>query len=210
MPMGTTWTRPAWSAPGSASRPALAAPKVTVRSAESTGACGLPGVGVHAAGDVAGHHQAGRAGRTSQSRHQGGSGSPQPALGARPQDSVNHDVGTRHLRGELADVRVGEEMHPPAGTLKSSQRLGVGGVPGEYRRRTHSPGGQERGGEEAVSAVVALAGEDGHAGAVEPPAAGLQLVDDGVGEPVGGALHQDGAHPGCQERLFGALIWVPV
>ncbi len=51
-------TRPAKSAPGSASSPALAAPKVTVRSAAEHRGGGFAGVRVHPAGNIAGDHQA--------------------------------------------------------------------------------------------------------------------------------------------------------
>ncbi len=167
---------------------------------------GLAGVGVNAAGDIAGHHDPQYPGvppRIQKAAHQLGCRSAKAAVGPRPQDSVNHDVGTRHVCRQLAGVGVGKKMHASAGALKSGHRLGVGLPGGEYRRRTHSPGRQEGGGEEAVSAVVAFAGQDGDTGAVDAPATGLQFVDHGVGETVGGPLHENSAHPGSQERLFG-------
>ena len=103
MPMGTTCTRPAWSAPGSASSPALAAAERHGQVRGQHRRMGFAGVGVHAAGDVAGHHEPGprRQRRAQDGGNQGGSRSPQPALGARPQHGINDDVGTPPLRGQL-------------------------------------------------------------------------------------------------------------
>jgi hypothetical protein len=51
-----------------------------------------------------------------------------------------------------------------------------------------------RGGEEAVAAVVALAGQDNNAGAVQAASAAAQFRDGGAGHATGCPLHENSAH----------------
>ncbi|MCY1228537.1 hypothetical protein D9M72_408580 [compost metagenome] len=162
---------------------------------------GLAGVGVHAAGNVAGHHKTVRGG--AQLPDEGGRCAAEPALGSGPQHRVDHDVGAGGCRCQLTGVVVGEGPGAPAGPFKGGQSVRVGLAGGEYRCRTHSAGCQEGGGEEPVSPVVALAGKNRHAGPVGTDPPGNEFTDNGVGQTVGGPLHEDSSCPGQKKGFFG-------
>ena len=159
-------TRPAWSAPGSASRPALAPPNVTVRSAGSTGPAASPGVRVDAAGEVAGHHEAVR--RQRRAPH----GRPAPRSAALPRSpplapvprTASMTTSARGgLRGQSGECRFGESVHarPPARSNAASA-AGWAASPVRTVVVRIPAGGEEGGGVEAVAAVVAFAGEHHH------------------------------------------------
>ena len=129
-------------------------------------AVGFSGVGVHAAGNVAGHHEPGPG--ASQRLDQLRGGAAEPALRAGSQHRVNDDVGAvRRLPPRRPTLLRRQADHPAAGLFQGREPFGVGLPRGEDRRRPHAAAGQQGGGEQPVPAVVALAGEHRDAGAVE-------------------------------------------
>ncbi len=164
------------------------------------------GIGVHAAGQVAGHGKAPawkvRA-CVVDGPDQVGGRSAQPAACAGAQDRVNDDAGVGRFLGQTLKGGFGQPADAAAGTFKGSEGCGVGSACGEDRRRAHSTCGQEGGGVQAVTAVVSLAGKYHHAGAGQAAAAGPEPANHSDGEAKRGALHQGITLPGSEERLLG-------
>ncbi len=165
MPMGTITTSPLKAPPGVTKWPTLEACSATVRSAATAGPCTAPASAPDPAGDVDAHDGAGRLVDELDGQRRRPLGGPGEA-GA--EDGVHHHVG--HL-GERDDALVQlagvvrRRQHVHAQLLQDVQVEG-GVVLVLARRREdehrHLDGGVEQLArhDEAVTAVVALAGED--------------------------------------------------
>ena len=164
MPIGITWTRPAKSAPGSASSPALAAPKVTVRSARRTGLWASP---VSASTPLGMSQATTSPGRERPSASISSAAGPRSPPCAPVPSTASMTTPACGGRARRCHVVRGQADHPAAGLFQGRESLGRGLPRGEDRRRPHAAAGQHGGREQPVPAVVALAGEDRDAGAVE-------------------------------------------
>ena len=201
IPMGTTCTRPASAAPGPASRPRFRPAKVAVTAARTAGPGPALSVRRRARGNVERDHRAARG--VDQLDHPRGEAGGRPA---RPgaQQGIDDQVGLAQVRRHARLVL--DAPGPQSGRAERAQLLG--GVTPNLGLRGHQPHRWPRarplepaGGHESVAAVAALAADD-----IDPRVAtpGSEALEDDVGGPPAGTLHQDRARNA--ERADGARV----
>ncbi len=163
----------------------MSAPKVTVTSARTAVSCHLAGGGVDAAGHVDGDDQ----GVRGQLPDHVGGWSAQPAATADADHAVDHQVG----RPDLVD-------DPAAGPAQRGEPGLVHPV-GEQQRLDPRPAtGQQGTGVQRVTAVVAGADQQQHAGAVDA----VEQAGADPGQAGRGARHQRARRQLGQQRLLGS------